>query len=219
MPRIDNPWQPTAVYRAYDSSCGLLYVGMTTHVKARMRHHRAWAAWWPDVTDVSVKWQPDWWAAEAVEAAAIMSERPRHNKGCRFFRRPDLTGRAFPDRHPVAAIPAPAHVAEALSAPPGAMAVRHRSSRDGDGNSAALSTAWTIPQAWNPERVTEFSRSRLRVAADEEAVLLGVVADSPLLVKEAACSVPHDHVWFLEEVEPTSGPGWDLAASVSARPA
>jgi len=75
--RLDD--QPTALYRFYDSSGTLLYVGITNDPEARWRYHALTKAWWPTVVRKSVDWRPNRPDAERAEAAAIFTERPRHN--------------------------------------------------------------------------------------------------------------------------------------------
>ncbi|TFV33148.1 type II toxin-antitoxin system prevent-host-death family antitoxin [Streptomyces sp. T1317-0309] len=71
--------QLTALYRFYDSSGTLLYVGITNDPEARWRYHALTKAWWPAVAKKIVDWRPDRPDAERAEAAAIFAERPIHN--------------------------------------------------------------------------------------------------------------------------------------------
>lgn len=73
---------PVAVYRLFDSSDDLLYVGISNDPDERWRAHR----WGPDrmpwveqVGRRTVEWQTSRAAALEMEAQAIKSERPKYN--------------------------------------------------------------------------------------------------------------------------------------------
>lgn len=70
---------PTALYRLFNASGELLYVGITGDLKARLAQHAASKAWWPDVTRKTVEWHLTRSAAAVAEIAAIRGERPIHN--------------------------------------------------------------------------------------------------------------------------------------------
>jgi hypothetical protein len=75
-------WKWTVLYRHYDSSNVLLYVGITNNPLTRFRQH-GWAdeVWWPDVAyttyerDFSTRIE-----LENAETKAILSEKPLYNK-------------------------------------------------------------------------------------------------------------------------------------------
>ncbi|MFH8531556.1 GntR family transcriptional regulator [Streptomyces tendae] len=70
----------TALYRLYDASGRLLYIGITTEPKARFASHATYKSWWPQVTRKDVSWlEGTWRQALAVEAAAIQDEKPQFN--------------------------------------------------------------------------------------------------------------------------------------------
>jgi predicted GIY-YIG superfamily endonuclease len=70
----------TAVYRFYDASGRLLYVGITANTTARWGRHKAKAAWWADRQRVEVTWHDDRVAAATEEYRAIRSENPIWNR-------------------------------------------------------------------------------------------------------------------------------------------
>jgi len=92
--------QRTALYRFYDSSERLLYVGVTRDPEARFGAHSREKAWWPEVTRKDITWLASRDEAAIAEIEAIRTERPRYNKhdrrapalltehGCKF---PDAT--------------------------------------------------------------------------------------------------------------------------------
>lgn len=69
----------TALYRLYDASGRLLYVGISNNVHTRIRTHRVEKYWGPDVADARIEWFTTRAAALSAEATAIRRERPRHN--------------------------------------------------------------------------------------------------------------------------------------------
>ncbi|MFD9564392.1 GIY-YIG nuclease family protein [Streptomyces sp. NPDC059994] len=70
---------PTALYRLCDRVGRLLYVGVTDNPDRRWPQHAADKAWWPTVTDLSIKWYPSRDCALTAEADAIRAEHPVHN--------------------------------------------------------------------------------------------------------------------------------------------
>lgn len=70
---------PTALYRLRDQEGWLLYVGITDNPERRWKDHAKDKPWWPEVADRSIDWLPSRAHAIAAEAAAIRTERPRHN--------------------------------------------------------------------------------------------------------------------------------------------
>lgn len=71
---------PHDVYRVFDASGALLYVGCSVNVFARLKEHRKWAEWWPEAVRGSVHRYPNRLHALGVEARAIRNECPRDNK-------------------------------------------------------------------------------------------------------------------------------------------
>lgn len=69
----------TALYRLWDAQGGLLYIGIAVDPDVRWRVHRREKTWSHLVAERVTEWFPDRPAAEAAEAAAISSEKPRYN--------------------------------------------------------------------------------------------------------------------------------------------
>lgn len=69
----------TAVYRLYDATDQLLYVGIGPDPEARWYVHAREKPWWPDVARKSVVWHDSRSAALAEETQSIETEGPRHN--------------------------------------------------------------------------------------------------------------------------------------------
>jgi len=70
---------PTAVYRFYDSTGVLLYVGITDSPAARWRDHAKRKPWWSQVAERTLAWHPCRQDAAAEELEAIRTEKPIYN--------------------------------------------------------------------------------------------------------------------------------------------
>src|SRR5260370_1126197 len=71
--------QRTALYRFYDATENLLYVGITNDPWRRWRQHVQEKSWYPQVKHQAVTWYDSRIAAEVAEHVAIRCERPRFN--------------------------------------------------------------------------------------------------------------------------------------------
>jgi predicted GIY-YIG superfamily endonuclease len=71
--------EKTALYRHWDSSGALLYVGVSWSVVTRTAQHASKKAWFSQVVNISVEWFPSREMAESAERAAIIRERPKYN--------------------------------------------------------------------------------------------------------------------------------------------
>lgn len=71
----------TALYRFFDASGVLLYVGITDNPSKRWNEHAISkrATWWSTVAKKTLEWYPSRDAADAAETQAINVERPLHN--------------------------------------------------------------------------------------------------------------------------------------------
>lgn len=68
----------TALYRHFDASGRLLYVGISISAMARLAAHEA-AVWFDDIARVDVERHPSRDAALTAERHAIRTEKPLHN--------------------------------------------------------------------------------------------------------------------------------------------
>lgn len=69
----------SVLYRMYDRSGALLYVGMTCDPHSRFRTHSADRDWWLDVDTIRVENFSDRESLAEAERLAIRSEKPRYN--------------------------------------------------------------------------------------------------------------------------------------------
>lgn len=70
---------PCSVYRFFDASGKLLYVGITTQRHARIRQHSKTKEWWPDVASATFQHFPSVDEARRAESIAIHDEKPVYN--------------------------------------------------------------------------------------------------------------------------------------------
>lgn len=68
-----------ALYRFYNDSGQLLYVGITNDPPRRMGQHAKDKEWWAQVRGMTVDWYPDRPSVLAAEKRAINVENPLHN--------------------------------------------------------------------------------------------------------------------------------------------
>lgn len=69
----------TAVYRAFDATGHLLYVGITKSPAQRELAHRMYSDWWRDMHHLEYEWLPNRSAAEALECELVTTLRPPFN--------------------------------------------------------------------------------------------------------------------------------------------
>lgn len=101
----------TALYRVYDASDRLLYVGIADDVDARFHGHAQGAEWLEHAARAHIELYPDRKSAAAAELDAIRSEDPVFNgSGRPAFRREQMLC-AYPDGDPESVTPAQAHAA------------------------------------------------------------------------------------------------------------
>lgn len=70
---------PHVLYRMFDRSERLLYVGITLNPPGRFRGHQGEKAWWDQVATVTLEQHENRRALEIAETNAIIAERPLHN--------------------------------------------------------------------------------------------------------------------------------------------
>lgn len=77
----------TQLYRHYDSSGNLLYVGVSLNVAARLMQHRRNAEWFGEIANITVEHFDNRTDALRAEYEAIILEDPKHN-----LKRPERGG-------------------------------------------------------------------------------------------------------------------------------
>jgi hypothetical protein len=70
---------PVALYRHFDATGALLYVGVSLNAVQRLRQHRL-SPWTEDIANVTVEYYADRDAALNAERQAIVDEGPLHNR-------------------------------------------------------------------------------------------------------------------------------------------
>jgi GIY-YIG catalytic domain. len=70
----------TAVYRFFDASGRLLYVGIAFDPAERWKHHASKTRWWKDAVDNTIEWYDTRAEAERAEKTALRYEKPIYNK-------------------------------------------------------------------------------------------------------------------------------------------
>lgn len=84
-PRLkDSARLPHYVYRCFDASGRLIYVGCTVNPVARLRAHRRHAWWGSQIASTRLIVFPNRRYARAMEWTAIVHERPRWNVKSRW---------------------------------------------------------------------------------------------------------------------------------------
>lgn len=76
---LDLADRPHVLYRFFDRTDVLLYVGITVDLTARMAKHEREKFWWGDVAYARWETIPNRAAAFAAEKAAIQADRPLYN--------------------------------------------------------------------------------------------------------------------------------------------
>ena len=84
--RKPSKQRKTSLYRHFDPSGRLLYVGVSYSVMARLHEHRR-SPWFYDVVRVEIQHFDSRKEAEKAELAAIVNENPIHNRRPKVDRR------------------------------------------------------------------------------------------------------------------------------------
>ena len=74
-----GPAMCCSLYRHFDATGVLLYVGVSKNVDKRSWEHRKERAWFAEVASTTVEPFPTRQKAEAAERVAIRNENPKHN--------------------------------------------------------------------------------------------------------------------------------------------
>jgi hypothetical protein len=69
----------SSLYRIYDHSGRLLYVGVSINPFERLRTHAIQRSWWVDVCSIQIEFYPCNNAALDAELKCIREEAPKHN--------------------------------------------------------------------------------------------------------------------------------------------
>lgn len=80
MPYRPDWGGPHIIYRHFDSSGNLLYIGMSSSGLTRQRFHKANSPWFSQMAEWTFEEFDTREAAMAAEKAAIKAERPLYNK-------------------------------------------------------------------------------------------------------------------------------------------
>ncbi|MHC3450833.1 GIY-YIG nuclease family protein [Streptomyces prasinus] len=99
-----DPNRATAVYRFFDKTGRLLYVGIAYDPAERWQHHAAKAKWWKEAVDNTIDWYDTRAEAERAEMTAIRYEKPIHNiigNVVPYQRPPKKRGMKLPRKVPI----------------------------------------------------------------------------------------------------------------------
>ncbi len=79
---VEPPYSPyeTALYRHFNADGALLYVGISASLLARQASHMLRSHWSRHIATITIERFQTREAALEAEAAAIVAEKPRHNK-------------------------------------------------------------------------------------------------------------------------------------------
>lgn len=88
----------TAVYRLFDRTGSLLYVGITCNIASRFHSHAGDKQWWSKVAHHVIEWHGNRANAAEREAQLIVDEAPMHNRALNPYRHSGSVG--VPTRRP-----------------------------------------------------------------------------------------------------------------------
>lgn len=74
----------TALYRHFDASGALLYVGISNQLGRRTDHHLKSSPWADQIASIAIEWHETRDAAELAERSAISYQKPLQNKQCQI---------------------------------------------------------------------------------------------------------------------------------------
>lgn len=80
------------LYRHFDKSGALLYIGVSGDVQKRTACHANSSAWWENVATMTIERFPNAAAAFKAESAAIVLENPKHNVKGSLINKPQKSG-------------------------------------------------------------------------------------------------------------------------------
>lgn len=76
--RPEGP-RPAVLYRAFDATGQLLYVGISLRAPERMHQHQRDKPWWTEVACITLEHHATIKSAEQAETDAIVADKPRYN--------------------------------------------------------------------------------------------------------------------------------------------
>lgn len=79
--------RPTSLYRIFDATGRLIYIGQSQHVGFRMKTHEQHSWWFDLMADITTEVLPTRDAAHAAEMVAIQEEEPAFNS--KYANRPE----------------------------------------------------------------------------------------------------------------------------------
>lgn len=79
---------PGVLYRCFDADDRLLYIGATYNLERRTKAHAHRSPWWPQVARVTSESFEFRWQAMTAERAAIVNEKPLHNRRTHYRSEP-----------------------------------------------------------------------------------------------------------------------------------
>ena len=74
-----GPKVRTALYRHFDATSKLLYVGISLSAVERLREHRIYASWFERIARIEIQWFQSRGSAMNAERRAIICEKPECN--------------------------------------------------------------------------------------------------------------------------------------------
>jgi predicted GIY-YIG superfamily endonuclease len=74
-----NPEHPHALYRFFDHTGTLLYIGITWDIAVRFPQHTTRKPWWSTVANITIETHPNRPAVLEAERHAIQAEKPLYN--------------------------------------------------------------------------------------------------------------------------------------------
>jgi hypothetical protein len=89
----------TYLYRLYNSSGNLLYLGITGNLDQRFTAHRAIKPWWLEVEEIVIKSYPDRSSAENAERLAILNDHPQYNELVTTKKHTAVPEKRYPTSH------------------------------------------------------------------------------------------------------------------------
>lgn len=178
---------PATLYRLYDTSDRLLYIGVTANQGLRWEKHRARRWWWPQVAYKRFEEFASRVDALAAEALAISAEKPLYNtRGADTPPPPPPAGQHVPARKPapdvkphpspdVALIRTALHTVLSANATPLSSADIRAAMNENDAVCAAGRTCRVLRSSLRVQRLNNEQRALISEAAERALTILEIV--------------------------------------------